>query len=73
MPTQMVNDGTTDNTEIRVKAAYNGEVMITYIDPHVTIEQLSQEMRDICRFPPDQVCIFIKNCYILKKILKIKV
>lgn len=29
--------------------------MITYIDPHITVEQLCQEMRDICRFPQDQV------------------
>lgn len=31
------------------------KVMITYVDPHVTVEQLCQEMRDICCFPPDQV------------------
>jgi hypothetical protein len=29
--------------------------MITYIDPHITVEQLCQEMKDICRFPQDQV------------------
>ncbi|KAK9506359.1 hypothetical protein O3M35_008311 [Rhynocoris fuscipes] len=29
--------------------------MITYIDPHITLEQLCQEMRDICRFSQDQV------------------
>jgi hypothetical protein len=29
--------------------------MITYIDPHITVEQLFQEMKDICRFPQDQV------------------
>lgn len=29
--------------------------MITYIDPQITFEQLCQEMRDICRFTPDQV------------------
>lgn len=33
----------------------NREVMITYIDPHITVEQLCQEMRDICRFSQDQV------------------
>lgn len=55
MPTQLVPESAGDSSEIRVKAAYNGEVMITYIDPHVTIEQLSQEMRDICRFSSDQV------------------
>jgi hypothetical protein len=31
------------------------EVMITYIDPHITVEQLCQEMKDICRFSQDQV------------------
>nr|XP_024215310.1 atypical protein kinase C isoform X4 [Halyomorpha halys] len=41
--------------EIRVRTAYNGEIMITYIDAHITIEQLCQEMRDICRFSQDQV------------------
>lgn len=29
--------------------------MITYINPHLTYEQLRQEMRSICRFPPEQV------------------
>lgn len=29
--------------------------MITYIDPSIAVEQLCQEMRDICRFPADQV------------------
>ncbi|KAJ4443331.1 hypothetical protein ANN_04999 [Periplaneta americana] len=33
----------------------HSEVMITYIDPHITVEQLCQEMKDICRFTPDQV------------------
>jgi len=52
MPTQLANS---DVPEIRVKTAYNGEVMITYIDPHTTLDQLCQEMRDICRFTQDQV------------------
>lgn len=34
---------------------YFREIMITYIDAHITIEQLCQEMRDICRFSQDQV------------------
>lgn len=29
--------------------------MITYIDPHILVDQLCQEMRDICRFQQDQV------------------
>ncbi|KAG8236626.1 hypothetical protein J437_LFUL016458 [Ladona fulva] len=52
MPTQMAVD--LDITEIRVKAAYNGEIMITYIDPRITFEQFCKEMRDICRFTQDQ-------------------
>lgn len=29
--------------------------MITYITAHITLEQLCQEMRDICRFASEQV------------------
>lgn len=53
MPTQLSADSETP--EVRVKTAYNGEVMITYVDPHVSVEQLCREMREICRFSPDQV------------------
>ncbi|XP_046673425.1 protein kinase C iota type-like [Homalodisca vitripennis] len=53
MPTQLAANS--EVPEIRVKTAYNGEVMITYIDPHITVDQLCQEMRDICRFQQDQV------------------
>ncbi|XP_046406846.1 atypical protein kinase C isoform X2 [Ischnura elegans] len=52
MPTQMAVES--DVTEIRVKTAYNGEIMITYIDPRISVDQLCKEMRDICRFTPDQ-------------------
>ncbi|XP_050425438.1 atypical protein kinase C isoform X2 [Adelges cooleyi] len=45
---------TVDVPEIRVKTAFNGEVMITYIDPHITVDQLQHEMRVICRFSADQ-------------------
>lgn len=31
------------------------EIMITYIDPMITFEQLCQEMRQICRFSQEQV------------------
>lgn len=30
-------------------------IMITYINPNLTYEQLRQEMRGICRFPSDQI------------------
>lgn len=53
MPTQLVHEG--NGSEIRVKTAYNGEVMITYIDQQITVDQLCQEMREICRFVPEQV------------------
>uniref|UniRef100_A0A1B6DB11 Protein kinase C n=1 Tax=Clastoptera arizonana TaxID=38151 RepID=A0A1B6DB11_9HEMI len=53
MPTQLAADH--EVPEIRVKTAYDGEIMITYIDPHITVDQLCQEMRDICRFSQDQV------------------
>ncbi|KAL0274952.1 UNVERIFIED_CONTAM: hypothetical protein PYX00_002964 [Menopon gallinae] len=41
--------------DIKVKTAYNGEIMVTYIDPHITFEQLCQEMREMCSFTPEQV------------------
>ncbi|XP_065338621.1 atypical protein kinase C isoform X8 [Cloeon dipterum] len=44
-----------DQHDVRVKTAYNGEVMITYVDPGVTFEQLCSEMKEICRFTPNQV------------------
>lgn len=53
MPTQLANDN--NDNDIRVKTAYNGEIMITYINQHITVDQLCQEMREICRFIPDQV------------------
>ncbi|XP_074040786.1 protein kinase C iota type isoform X2 [Leptinotarsa decemlineata] len=52
MPTQFV-DVQSDN-EIRAKVAYNGEILITYIDQSITLEQLRQEIREICRFTHDQ-------------------
>lgn len=53
MPTQLMHES--NGSEIRVKTAYNGEIMITYIDQQITVDQLCQEMREICRFVPDQV------------------
>lgn len=58
MPSQIIPDGTNANSatnEIKVKTAYNGEIMITYIDENITYENLCQEIRGICRFPSDQV------------------
>lgn len=44
-----------NSNEIRAKIAYNGEVLITYIDQNISLEQLCQEMREICRFSQDQI------------------
>ncbi|KAF2896145.1 hypothetical protein ILUMI_10033, partial [Ignelater luminosus] len=51
MPTQLV----TDNQEIRAKIAYNGEVLIIYVNPSIKLDELCNEMREICRFTYDQV------------------
>ncbi|CAD7012506.1 unnamed protein product [Ceratitis capitata] len=57
MPSQIIPDGTNANSatnEIKVKTAYNGEIMITYIDENITYENLCHEIRGICRFNADQ-------------------
>ncbi|UXI15247.1 ubiquitin carboxyl-terminal hydrolase 5 [Sarcoptes scabiei] len=43
-----------NDNEIRIKAAYNGEMMVIYIQPIITLETLCQEMRDICKFDHQQ-------------------
>lgn len=55
MPTQVMNDSNSASTEIKVKTAYNGEIMITYIDENISFDELCNEIRGICRFSPDQV------------------
>lgn len=52
MPTQVVDN---NSTEIKVKTAYNGDVMITYIKENISYDELCNEIRGICRFSPDQV------------------
>lgn len=49
------NDSNSNASEIKVKMAYNGEIMITYIQEAVSLEQLCLEIRGICRFLGDQV------------------
>ncbi|XP_055340174.1 protein kinase C iota type-like [Paramacrobiotus metropolitanus] len=44
-----------DMLDIRIKAAYNGDVFITYIQPNISLGGLHDEIRGICRFPADQV------------------
>lgn len=56
MPTQLAaNNDPAAMPEIRAKIAYNGEVLITYIDQTITLERLCREMREMCRFGHDQV------------------
>lgn len=63
MPTQVVNDSHSSNTEIKVKTAYNGEIMITYINENISYDELCNEIRGICRFSPDQVKQIIFTFY----------
>lgn len=63
MPTQVVNDSHSSNTEIKVKTAYNGEIMITYINENISYDELCNEIRGICRFSPDQVKRIIFTFY----------
>ncbi|XP_068617567.1 atypical protein kinase C isoform X2 [Battus philenor] len=53
MPTQLVQDNHAN--DVRVKTVYSGDVMITYINHNITLEEFTQEMIAICRFLPDQV------------------
>lgn len=43
-----------EGNEIRVKTAYNGEIMVMYIEPAIALEKLCREMRDICKFNEEQ-------------------
>lgn len=53
MPSQTNPDA--GASDIKIKAAYNGEFYISYIAATITYEELQQEIRVICRFPSDQV------------------
>ncbi|RWS17193.1 atypical protein kinase C-like protein [Dinothrombium tinctorium] len=44
-----------ETADIRVKVAYKGEIMVTYVSPYITLEQLTKEMRDICSFEYNQL------------------
>ncbi|GAB6031304.1 hypothetical protein CHUAL_009100 [Chamberlinius hualienensis] len=52
MPTQFEMDN--EQPDVKVKTAYNGEVMITYINPYISLEDMCMEMRDICKFDSNQ-------------------
>ena len=49
MPTQVTDD------QIKTKVAYNGEVLVLYLQPGINYDKLCSEMRDVCRFTDDQV------------------
>ncbi|XP_055600187.1 atypical protein kinase C-like [Uranotaenia lowii] len=58
MPIQIANESNASagaGNEIKVKIAYSGEVMITYINESINYESICREIREICRFQPDQV------------------
>jgi len=67
MPSQILNDGSSvslnsanmnmANTpnSITVKTAYNGQIIITTVNKNISYEELCYEIRNICRFPLDQV------------------
>lgn len=55
MPSQILPDGDGAFNEIKVKTAYNGEVMITYMQENITYDDLCEEIRKNCRFSIDQV------------------
>lgn len=59
MPQLLTEQNNSDN-DIKVKTAYNGNIMITYVKENVTYEELCREIRGICRFSPDQVHALIK-------------
>lgn len=55
LPPTIANE---NNNEIKVKTAYNGEIMIFYIEENVSYEELCKEIRGMYRFLPEQVCYF---------------
>lgn len=60
MPSQILPDGDGAGNEIKVKTAYSGEVMISYIKENITYEELCYEIRKNCRFSMDQVSLYFK-------------
>lgn len=54
MPQLLTEQNNSDN-DIKIKTAYNGNIMITYVKENVTYEELCREIRGICRFSPEQV------------------
>ncbi|XP_065561183.1 atypical protein kinase C-like isoform X1 [Artemia franciscana] len=44
-----------ESGEVKLKLAFNGEILVTYIDPKVDLQRLKDELRDICHFSQDQL------------------
>lgn len=56
MPSQIMPDGSdVANNEIKVKTAYSGKVMISYIKENITYDELCFEIRKNCNFTLEQV------------------
>lgn len=51
IPAQKLNDSGSDVPEIRVKTVFDGQIFITYIEPHITYDVMVTMMRDTCGFP----------------------
>lgn len=69
MPTQVANDINTSTSEIKVKTAYNGEIMIAYINEKISYDELCTEIRGICRFSPEQVIQNENSLYVSRQII----
>lgn len=75
MPIQIANESNNSGggggagNEIKVKIAYSGEVMITYIDEAITYDGLCREIREICRFGQEQVGFIERKNLAIDKLL----
>ncbi|KAG5216030.1 hypothetical protein JEQ12_001606 [Ovis aries] len=41
--------------QVRVKAYYRGDIMITHFEPSISFEGLCNEVRDMCSFDNEQL------------------
>nr|1VD2_A Chain A, Protein kinase C, iota type [Homo sapiens]1WMH_A Chain A, Protein kinase C, iota type [Homo sapiens] len=42
-------------SQVRVKAYYRGDIMITHFEPSISFEGLCNEVRDMCSFDNEQL------------------
>lgn len=54
MPIQIGNNENVVTDDIKAKIAFSGEVLITYIKSDITLDELYQEIREVCRFGHEQ-------------------